>query len=228
MLFWQVLFNCVTLLLFALYLIHCYALNGVTLHSVLKDSLLVETKQDARDFTSATSHFVHGDLSQIGTLHSFSYLISNARYISVGRRQQNLDIYMQLERGVTNFHFDVNILPLNELLSEDKRKRVSVIQISNSSINKFCEVLITLLVNTTKTHLYVLDLLDLVYIFAERKEIRFWLKTVEISPLINESFEKRDVIYSIRTYVEQLNYKTIDILDFDSSSNVIEWVQYFR
>lgn len=210
---WQITFNAVILLLCIMYLVHCYVWTGDTLVSTLANRVRSLPKYSDSVATENT-----------GTRHSFSYLISNARAITEGKRKQTLALFAQLARGIRNFHVDLFASRKHED-TFDGRVRVSIIG--------GAEIAVTIMTNSTYTNLYILDVLDEIYYILEesdeRDAVTIWVEHVKLAPNVASTITTDDVLNSVRTYVLRAGYeKRVNVLSITDGADRISWVEFFR
>lgn len=175
MIVWEVVFYCVVLFLCLMYVAHCYVGTGDTISSTLANR--VETA-----YPRARA------LPDLGTLHAFSYVISNARAVAQGRRRQSLDLFAQLAKGVRNFQVDLYASDAREAMGSDKRVRRSFVTVeprtggdastgasvgaSSTALPVLAAVAFTIKANDMRTNLYILDALDELYVLLKSTDKR--------------------------------------------------------
>lgn len=192
---------------------HCYVWTGDTLASTLADR--VRTLPKHSDYTAAEN---------TGTRHSFSYLISNARAISEGKRKQTLALGAQLAKGIRNFHVDLFASRKHED-AVDGRVRISIIG--------GAEIAITIMTNSTYTNLYVLDVVDEIYYLLEENDeadmATIWVENVKLAPNVASTVTTDDVLTSVRDYVLRSGYaKRVNVLPTTDGADRISWIEFFR
>ena len=211
---WQITFNAVILLLCVMYLVHCYVWTGDTLASTLADRVRSLPKHS--DYTAAENS---------GTRHSFSYLISNARAVSEGKRKQTLALSAQLAKGIRNFHVDLFASRKHEE-AFDGRVRASIIGGK--------EIAITVMTNSTYTSLYVLDVVDEIYYLLEENDevdkATIWVEKVKLAPNVANTVTTDDVLNSIRAYMLRSGCaKRVSVLPtIADGADRISWIEFFR
>lgn len=261
MIVWEVVFYCVVLFLCLMYVAHCYVGTGDTISSTLANR--VETA-----YPRARA------LPDLGTLHAFSYVISNARAVAQGRRRQSLDLFAQLAKGVRNFQVDLYASDAREAMGSDKRVRRSFVTVeprtggdastgasagaSSTALPVLAAVAFTIKANDMRTNLYILDVLDELYVLLkstdkggfsnqnkfdqnrrlpERGTIHsrtdetratVWVRDVEVSPHLACRIDPRDAILALRSYVVLSGYERNVEVASFDKSSPITWVEFLR
>lgn len=261
MIVWEVVFYCVVLFLCLMYVAHCYVGTGDTISSTLANR--VETA-----YPRARA------LPDLGTLHAFSYVISNARAVAQGRRRQSLDLFAQLAKGVRNFQVDLYASDAREAMGSDKRVRRSFVTVepraggdastgasagaSSTALPVLAAVTFTIKANDMRTNLYILDVLDELYVLLKSNDKRgsrnqnkfdqnrrlpergtihsrtdetratVWVRDVEVSPHLAYRIDPRDAILSLRSYVVLSGYERNVKVASFEKSSSITWVEFLR
>lgn len=244
-----------------MYVAHCYVGTGDTISSTLANR--VETA-----YPRARA------LPDLGTLHAFSYVISNARAVAQGRRRQSLDLFAQLAKGVRNFQVDLYASDAREAMGSDKRVRRSFVTVeprtggdastgasvgaSSTALPVLAAVAFTIKANDMRTNLYILDVLDELYVLLKSTDKRgssnqnkfdqnrklsergtihsrtdetratVWVRDVEVSPHLACRIDPRDAILALRSYVVLSGYERNVEVASFDKSSPITWVEFLR